>query len=1265
VITYTGGDTESPTFTVPADDTICRDLNCTYNKDPLITGDVTDENDNCTSSLNATYSDDFSNLIDCDTAGYIIRQWTLVDDCGNSTNKNQIIWIEPTPKVLLVPQSDTICSGDLTSIEITSPSGPTHPVRFSYVVEPENPTEVNVTVNGSQTDLAEGYVIGDQLENQSDTAQLVRFIVSPYTVDDGGAARCTGANDTSYIWVEPVPTVNLVRQGTYDSVFCTGLSTDILITSVTQPTYDIHFRYSIEPISPTDVQFSYAGDTTELLKNTNLTDTIINTSSTVQGINVIVWPYLIDPTGTEKCPGISDTLYYEITPTLNIHDYAKTFVYDTLNLRCFKDNSGVIYLNSDGGITAYPSYDFYDLEYYFEGSPVAPNTDSVYNLAAGEYTLNVQDWSGCTADTTITLNQPDSLWSHLFVSEDIVCQGETAIFTIYPHGGTYYFNGSDSLGYDIVWTLVGIYSGPGDGTEGNPYPNPLVDASFGLYEWEVTDSNSCVSYGIDYFAPGNVNVFMEPKVTYGNGYGISCNGYDDGKLLVTTDYSGTESLDFRLYDENWVRVDSSLNNTAPYHIFEPLPGGEYILTLEDPNGCHDTSYAELLEPDKLLISDTTISQYHNSFEVSCFYASDGSISIDAVTGGHGNYMYEWKQDGQILTETSSAIDDLVPGYYFVKVYDPIGCFDTLSVEMSAPPEIFVEVDSANIDCYGESTGSIELTGTGGLAPLRYEWPDLGVNGAQLMNIPVGTYVYKVSDNANCYIQDSVTLTQSPELGINQMVSDYSGYEIACNSGDDGWIEITSFGGVGNHTYAWEKEGTPVGSDASRIENLEQGIYHLTVTDEKMCEFTTSFTLGEPDPLEFRAETTPKICEVYGTIESDVQGGVPLENNQYELYWENEGNPVGTGYNLADLLPGLYSVTITDKNDCKHYDSVIIEEELSLEVDIYIIDSVSCKGSTDATLGIESDHATYPLIYSWDNGPEGDFPTYNNVGAGIHTVEIVDQSECLSKDTITVPEPESIQSDLQVNHAQCYDSADASVVFHATGGNGGYTYLWNNQAVENEYINNLRAGTYEVSIIDRKECELVEDVEILQPDSITLVIPDGGLVQPDCEYSQDGEILVLGQGGTPPYAYYWPEIEENETDYVYGLNPGKYLVEVVDNNNCTTRKIITLESRLPACLDIPTAFSPNGDGLNDRWIIVNPSDPNIPVSVDYPDMVIEIYDRSGQKRWISEPGYTQNPETGWDGTDRNGNILPTDSYYYFVYLNNGTGLVLQDIITIIR
>ena len=79
-------DTTPPTFTPPADITIT----CTLPTDSLAAlGDVFDENDNCAAGIEATYTDNLSNLNGCN--GYIVRTWSLTDFCGNTTTHLQTI----------------------------------------------------------------------------------------------------------------------------------------------------------------------------------------------------------------------------------------------------------------------------------------------------------------------------------------------------------------------------------------------------------------------------------------------------------------------------------------------------------------------------------------------------------------------------------------------------------------------------------------------------------------------------------------------------------------------------------------------------------------------------------------------------------------------------------------------------------------------------------------------------------------------------------------------------------------------------------------------------------------------------------------------------------------------------------------------------------------------------------------------------------------------------------------------------------------------
>ena len=86
----TASDNTAPSFTAPADITIYKDASCGYDASTVITGDVTDESDNCDNTLNATYSDVVANG-SCVGEQIITRTWSLTDDCGNTTTHVQVI----------------------------------------------------------------------------------------------------------------------------------------------------------------------------------------------------------------------------------------------------------------------------------------------------------------------------------------------------------------------------------------------------------------------------------------------------------------------------------------------------------------------------------------------------------------------------------------------------------------------------------------------------------------------------------------------------------------------------------------------------------------------------------------------------------------------------------------------------------------------------------------------------------------------------------------------------------------------------------------------------------------------------------------------------------------------------------------------------------------------------------------------------------------------------------------------------------------------
>ena len=137
-------DTQAPTFTRPADDVICRNADRSFDTSPGITGDVIDENDNCSTNLNATYSDDISGAADCDKAGIVLRTWSLTDHCGNiAANQIQIIHVNPIPSVSVVQSDGVLCyTGGSVNFDISTSNTVVPGSQWRYDIEITYPSDV-------------------------------------------------------------------------------------------------------------------------------------------------------------------------------------------------------------------------------------------------------------------------------------------------------------------------------------------------------------------------------------------------------------------------------------------------------------------------------------------------------------------------------------------------------------------------------------------------------------------------------------------------------------------------------------------------------------------------------------------------------------------------------------------------------------------------------------------------------------------------------------------------------------------------------------------------------------------------------------------------------------------------------------------------------------------------------------------------------------------------------------------------------------------
>jgi len=216
---------------------------------------------------------------------------------------------------------------------------------------------------------------------------------------------------------------------------------------------------------------------------------------------------------------------------------------------------------------------------------------------------------------------------------------------------------------------------------------------------------------------------------------------------------------------------------------------------------------------------------------------------------------------------------------------------------------------------------------------------------------------------------------------------------------------------------------------------------------------------------------------------------------------------------------------------------------------------------------------------------------------------------------------------------CQGSIDFSIV----GNTPPYSYVWSNNDTTAS-ISNLLAETYDISVLDFNNCTTSYTYTITQPPLLEIVLDKEDA---SCEEKDDGRVWFDDINyGTPPYSYVWTNSNINlgstqEIDY---LSTGTYSLEVTDANNCFSSESIVVGIKDAAdCLEIPTGFTPNGDGVHDEWVIYGLN--------DFPDVVVQVYNRWGQEVFISKGG-----EIYWDGK-YNGVDLPTAAYYYVIELND--------------
>ena len=772
-------------------------------------------------------------------------------------------------------------------------------------------------------------------------------------------------------------------------------------------------------------------------------------------------------------------------------------------------------------------------------------SNTVNNLAPGNYTVAITDNNGCVSSNAFTITQPNVLLASATLTVPILCfNGQatvnisasggtfpyTGVGNFYPVAGTYNYIVTDANGCSDTATItitqpsqlvasvslvtpiacfggqatvnilasggVGPYTGTGN-----------INVSAGSQTFVVIDANGC-SVNLTLFI--TQPPILSAPITSQN---ISCNGSNNGTATVNAQ-GGAPG-----YQYLW-------SNGATTNSITGLSPGIYSVNVTDTNGCLITNQVNITQPT-LLTSSAVISS-----PIFCF----GGTATVVISAAGGTAPY-----------SGTGSFNVTAGVQNFNVTDANGCISSVSITINQPNLLVASVvQTSNILC-NNGSGIVNVSAIGGTP---------AYTGTGNFTIAAGWQNYTVIDSYGCTDTTSIYITQPSPVVANIIITS----PILCNGGN---AILTVTGSGGTPGYSGQGSFTVVA-----------GTYNYTVTDANGCIGTTTVVVTQPAVFQAIANiTSPVVCNGgTGLINISTSGGTaPF---------------VGTG-NFT-VLAGTYTYNVTDASGCTASVTITLTQPPVLSITLSQI-NVNCNGFATGTITANPVGGQAPYTYSWSNGQTTQ--TISNLLAGTYSVIITDQLGCIKTASTVITQP-SAAITLQETHVNvlCFGNNTGSINLTPAGGILPYTYLWSNSATTQD-INTLIAGNYSVSVTDGNGCQAVLSVTITQPNQPLTV---GYIVtNVSCFGLINGSIDVTPVGGTAPYTYFWSTTQVSQD--ISNLAPGQYIVSITDANNCVSSTAITVTQPL-APLSVSISQAPiTCYGYNDGQLTANGAGGTIPYS----------------------------------------------------------------------
>ncbi|MFB6305878.1 MAG: SprB repeat-containing protein, partial [Flavobacteriales bacterium] len=1037
--------------------------------------------------------------------------YVVVTDTHTCTSVSDTVTItEPAPLTATTSVTDATCNSACDGNISATPSGGTSPYSYQW---DDNLGQTDSTATGlcagiytvTITDDNGCTITATDTVDEPAPIEIDSSVVNAHCGQNDGSACISATGGTTpydYSWNlngDTTKCTDSLFAGTYtakviDSNNCSK-TIQVTVADESGPSITITDSTNITCNGDSNgtATAMATGGTTPYSYQWNDPDSLTTATATNLGAGT----YIVEVTDSAGCKAST-------TVTLTEPD-ALTSNLNKDNPQCYGDCNGKAWVNSTGGN---PPYNFTWINSSFD---TVSTNDTAFSLCDGTYSLNIKDDSGCTMDTSITLNEPTPVQSTTSVN-NVNCNGQC--------------NGSATV---AMSNGVSPATYQWDAAANNQTTQTARNLCAGTYNVIVTDDEGCkdtTSATVTQPAPLTSQIVDSSN--------ISCNGACDGFAEVSASGGTTP------YTYSWS------NNKGSNAIATDLCARSYTVTVTDDNGCQSSTSVTLTEPNPLAIS---LSKQN----LKCYGECNGEIAAN-VSGGTTPYNYDWG----VGIPNSDTASNLCAGDHTVTVTDSNGCTISASASLTQPQELTINADIMNSNC-GQSNGEIHVNTIGGKYPYTYQWDDPNTQtSANADSLSSGCYTLEILDNNGCQFDSTLCVDDIEGPTIDTININ----NISCYGLEDGLMSFDVYSGTPSYEFTWYVPNSPndsilynfsdtlSGTGTSTADSLGEATHVFEVEDAAGCVTSAIHNITEPSEIKGDINKTDVSCfgATDGEAEINVVGGIP----PYTYSWNT--TPTQTDSIANNLTSGTYTVTINDSNECQIKESVTISQPDSIRITLDSMNSVSCNGSCDGEIFTSSTGGVAPHTYNWTNTGQTNSDIFN-LCAGKYKETVTDANNCTQVDSFVIDEPTPLTLDQDSIPATCGDCNGGGIIY-ASGGTPPYSYSWPN-GDKGKRTTGLCAGTHTVTVKDDNGCSANIEIEVTNMEGP--IITGFNVTEPICYETNTGKITVQTSNGTTPLNYQWgPNANNQITQTAINLEDGTYNVTVTDSNGCTTSGTKTIE-----------------------------------------------------------------------------------------------------------